>query len=59
MKLTEILADELSSEKIDINAVAPGAINTGMLEEIIDAGEQKSGEEYKIALNRKNKGGAF
>ena len=56
VKLTEILADELYKKKIDINAVAPGSINSGMLEEIINAGSQ-AGDEYKIALNKKNKGG--
>ena len=56
VKLTEILAFELNEKYIDINAVAPGAINTSMLQEIIDAGPM-AGDEYKIALRRKKMGG--
>lgn len=57
VKLTEILASELQGDFIDINAVAPGAINTGMLEEIINARTQLSEEEYNQALDRKRTGG--
>ena len=56
VKFTEILADEFENENIDINSVSPGAINTNMTDEIINAGE-KAGLEYSIALNRKDKGG--
>lgn len=56
VKLSEILADELNDINIDINSVSPGAINTNMTNEIIDAGE-KSGDEYNLSLIRKHKGG--
>jgi len=56
VRLTEILAEELSEYNIDVNAVAPGAINTGLLDEVIVAGAQ-AGDEYKSALKRKNEGG--
>ena len=56
VRLTEILAEELSEYNIDVNAVAPGAINTGMLDEIIEAGA-KAGEEYKGALKRSKEWG--
>ena len=56
VKFTEILASELSNKNLDINAIAPGAINTGMLQEIIDAG-QLAGDEYNIAVKTKIDGG--
>ena len=56
VRLTEILAEELREYKIDVNAVAPGAINTGMLDEIIEAGAQ-AGDEHERARKRKSEGG--
>lgn len=56
VRLTETLADELRNVNIDVNAVAPGAINTSMLKEIIDA-EKKAGKEYEDALKRQKNGG--
>ncbi len=52
VRLTEIAADELKGSGIDINAVAPGAVNTRMTEEVIQAGE-RAGREYKLALSQK------
>lgn len=57
IKLTEILANELDKYSIDIIAVAPGAINTDMLKEIIDAGSDCAGEEYTKAIKRYKEGG--
>jgi NAD(P)-dependent dehydrogenase (short-subunit alcohol dehydrogenase family) len=56
VRLTEILAYELKDSQIDINAVAPGPINTEMLENILEAGE-KAGNEYASALQQKKSGG--
>ena len=56
VRLTEILAEELREYKIDVNAVAPGAINTGMLDEIIEAGAE-AGKEHETARKRKREGG--
>jgi|TARA_B100000315_G_C14508269_1_gene555705 NAD(P)-dependent dehydrogenase (short-subunit alcohol dehydrogenase family) len=56
VRLTEILAEESKDSQIDINVVAPGPINTGMLEDILEAG-MKSGKEFEEALERKKRGG--
>ena len=44
VRLTETLSVEWSNESIDINAVAPGAIATGMTDSVIEAGIEKAGE---------------
>ncbi len=56
VRFTETIAEELKDYNIDINAVAPGAINTKMLDEVLQAGES-SGKEYFDALKRKDEGG--
>ncbi len=55
-KLTEILAEELRSYKIDINIIAPGVIKSKMTKEIIDRGSDFD-EEYLNALNVYKNGG--
>lgn len=57
VRLTEILAEELRPYHIDVNAIAPGAVNTRMLEEVLSAGRELAGEEYDKALKQKEKGG--
>lgn len=56
VRFTETLAVELESYNIQVNAVAPGAVNTQMLDEIIEAGE-KAGVEYHHAIERARSGG--
>jgi len=56
VRFTETLAEEYRDYNIDINAIAPGAINTQMLEEVIGAG-LLAGLELSDAKKRKNKGG--
>ncbi len=56
VRLTETLAVELAQYNIQVNAVAPGAINTQMLDEVLAAGE-KAGAEYQQALERAKNGG--
>jgi len=56
VRLTETLSEELKPYNIQVNAVAPGAVNTQMLDEIIEAGE-KAGFEYKQGLERRQSGG--
>jgi 3-oxoacyl-[acyl-carrier protein] reductase len=53
IRLTEIVSDELKDSNITINCVAPGAMNTSMMDEIL---ESNSGEkEINIAKEVKNK----
>src|SRR6188768_891485 len=44
IRFVETLAEELQENHIDVNAIAPGALNTGMLEEILQAGPEKVGK---------------
>lgn len=60
VRLTETVADELKEKNINIqvNAVAPGAINTSFLNDIIKAGPEKAGKEYELIREIQAKGGA-
>jgi 3-oxoacyl-[acyl-carrier protein] reductase len=58
VRFTETMAMELKKDNIFVNAIAPGALNTGMLEEILTEGKGKVSEEfYKISLAQKESGG--
>jgi NAD(P)-dependent dehydrogenase (short-subunit alcohol dehydrogenase family) len=56
-RFSEILADELRIFNIDVNAISPGAINTGMLDEVINL-KPFAGKEFHEALKRKEIGGS-
>jgi len=56
---TETLAADCLGQNIDVNAVAPGALNTGMLEEVSVAGPEKVGSAHDDrAVRQKEHGGA-
>jgi UDPglucose 6-dehydrogenase len=58
VRLTETLAGELRDHRIDVNAVAPGALNTRLLEEVLQAGPESVGEAfYQKAIKQKETGG--
>lgn len=56
VRLTENFAMELKDYNIDINAIAPGAMNTRLLDDILNAGKM-IGDEYQKALKQKEEGG--
>lgn len=57
-RLTETLGAELAPHGIYVNAIAPGAVNTKLLDDLIAAGPEKAGEEvYKRSLKQKEEGG--
>ena len=59
VRFAETLAEEVRNYGIDVNSIAPGALNTGMLDEIILAGPEKVGNEfYEKSLKQKETGGA-
>jgi len=59
VRLTETLAEELRADQVDVNAVAPGALNTRFLDEVLAAGPHSVGEGfYQRALKQKESGGA-
>ena len=58
VRLTETLAEECREYAIDINAVAPGALNTRLLDEILESGPDVVGKAfYEKALKQKADGG--
>lgn len=59
VRFGETLAQELEPFGIDVNMVAPGALNTRMLDEVLDAGPEKAGAaRYQAALAQQASGGA-
>jgi NAD(P)-dependent dehydrogenase (short-subunit alcohol dehydrogenase family) len=58
VRLTETLAQELRDFSIDVNAIAPGALNTRLLEEVLHAGPEIVGTGfYERALKQRDTGG--
>jgi NAD(P)-dependent dehydrogenase (short-subunit alcohol dehydrogenase family) len=58
VRLTETLAQELKDFSISVNAVAPGALNTRLLEEVLQAGPEAVGRGfYEKALKQRETGG--
>ena len=58
VRLTETLAEELRDFSIDVNAIAPGALNTRLLEEVLHAGPDVVGKEFfEKSLKQRDSGG--
>jgi NAD(P)-dependent dehydrogenase (short-subunit alcohol dehydrogenase family) len=58
VRFAETLAVEVKEFGIDVNSVAPGALNTRLLDDILEAGPERVGEaHYKQALAQKAQGG--
>ncbi|MFA5265738.1 MAG: SDR family oxidoreductase [Opitutaceae bacterium] len=59
VRLVETIAEEEKDSPLDINAIAPGGINTRLTDEIVTLGSAVVGEaEYQSALKQKASGGA-
>lgn len=59
VRYAETLAEEVLGTGIDVNCIAPGALNTRMLDEILEAGPDKVGQVfYERSLKQKETGGA-
>lgn len=59
VRFAETLAEEVRGTGIDVNAIAPGALNTRMLDEVLEAGPEKVGKIfYERSLKQKESGGA-
>ena len=59
IRFIETLAEEVRNDRIDVNAIAPGALNTRMLKEILEAGPDKVGASfYARSLEQQGSGGA-
>jgi NAD(P)-dependent dehydrogenase (short-subunit alcohol dehydrogenase family) len=58
VRFVETLAGELREHSVDVNAIAPGALNTRMLDEVLAAGPERVGEKfYERALEQQRCGG--
>ena len=59
VRFAESLAEEVRGYGIDVNALAPGALNTRMLDELLASGPERVGQAvYDRALKQKEQGGA-
>lgn len=59
VRFAETLAEEVRDDHIDVNAIAPGALNTRLLDEVLAAGPEKVGQGfYERAVEQKTQGGS-
>ncbi len=59
VRFTETLAQETQDAGIRVNAIAPGALNTRMLDQLLTAGREKVGDHYyQRGLKQQEEGGA-
>jgi NAD(P)-dependent dehydrogenase (short-subunit alcohol dehydrogenase family) len=58
VRLAETVAEECREFGIDVNAIAPGALNTRLLDEVLAAGPAQVGEDFfQRAAKQKQEGG--
>ena len=56
VRLTETLAEEVKEHSIDINAIAPGAVDTRLLDQVVEAGDAAGTEYLDLVIKRKRDG---
>ena len=59
VRLTETLAEEIKDYNIDINAIAPGAVNTRLLDQVLESGEAAGKEFLARSMKQKQEGGVL
>jgi NAD(P)-dependent dehydrogenase (short-subunit alcohol dehydrogenase family) len=52
VRLAETLAEELKPYHVDVNAIAPGALKTRLVQQVLEAGPEKVGADF-FAKNKK------
>ena len=52
VRFSETLAEEARTLGVDVNCVAPGAMNSLMTREVVSAGPERSGVEYEKAVQQ-------
>jgi NAD(P)-dependent dehydrogenase (short-subunit alcohol dehydrogenase family) len=57
VRLTETVAEEVRESGVRVNAIAPGAVNTRLVDEVLAAGERAGAEFYKKSVEQKASGG--
>jgi NAD(P)-dependent dehydrogenase (short-subunit alcohol dehydrogenase family) len=58
VRFAETLACELREHGVDVNAIAPGALNTRLLAEVLAAGPERVGADFhRRALEQRDSGG--
>lgn len=58
IRFVETLAEEVRDNHIDVNAIAPGALNTRLLDEVLQAGPETVGQAFfERAVQQQAKGG--
>ncbi len=59
VRFTETLAEEVRDDQIDVNAVAPGPLNTRLLDQVLAAGPEVIGQTfYERSIKQRETGGA-
>jgi NAD(P)-dependent dehydrogenase (short-subunit alcohol dehydrogenase family) len=59
VRFAETLAEEVRADGIDVNAIAPGPLNTRLLDEVLAVGPDRVGIRfYERSLKQKEQGGA-
>jgi 3-oxoacyl-[acyl-carrier protein] reductase len=59
VRFSETIALELASNHIAVNVIAPGALNTRLLDQVLETGPGQVGEDfYRSAIKQRETGGA-